>query len=49
MDYVKASEPYGSTWRPIMELCDMVQSNMDPYLFIGNKVMAIIYVDYILF
>ena len=32
-----------------MELCGMVQSNIDPCLFIGKKVMAIIYVDDILF
>ena len=32
-----------------MELCGMVQSKMDPCLFIGEKVMAIIYVDKILF
>ena len=32
-----------------MELCGMVQSNMDQWLFIGEKVMAIIYVDDILF
>ena len=32
-----------------MELCGMVQSNMDPCLFIGEKLMAIIYVDDILF
>ena len=32
-----------------MELCGMVQSKMDPCLFIGKKVMAIIYVDDILF
>ena len=32
-----------------MELYGMVQSKMDPCLFIGEKVMAIIYVDDILF
>ena len=32
-----------------MELCGMVQSKMDSCLFIGNKVMAIIYVDDTLF
>ena len=32
-----------------MKLCGMVQSKMDPCLFIGKKVMAIIYVDNILF
>ena len=32
-----------------MGLCCMVQSKMDPFLFIGEKVMAIIYVDYICF
>ena len=32
-----------------MELCGLVQSKMDPCLFIGKKVMAIIYVDDILF
>ena len=32
-----------------MELCGMVQSNMDPCLFIGEKLMAIIYVDDICF
>ena len=32
-----------------MELCGMVQSKMDPCLFIGEKLMAIIYVDDILF
>ena len=32
-----------------IELVGMVQSKMDHYLFIGNKVMAIIYVDDILF
>ena len=32
-----------------MELYGMVHSNIDPYLFIGDKVMAIIYVDGILF
>ena len=32
-----------------MELCVMVQSNMDPCLFIEERVMAIIYVDDILF
>ena len=32
-----------------MELCVMVQSNMDTCLFIGKKLMAIIYVEDILF
>ena len=32
-----------------MELCGMVQSNIDQCLFIGNKLMVIIYVDNILF
>ena len=32
-----------------MELCGMVQSNMDPCIFIGNKVMSFIYLDDILF
>ena len=32
-----------------MKLCGMVQSKMDTCLFIGNKVMAIIYFDDILF
>ena len=32
-----------------MELCGMVKSNMDPCLFVGKKVMAMIYVDDILF
>ena len=32
-----------------MELCGMVQSKMDPRLFIGMKVMAITYVDDVLF
>ena len=32
-----------------MKLCGMVHSKMYPCLFIGNKVMAIIYVDNILF
>ena len=32
-----------------MEICGMLQSKMDPCLFIGKKVMAIIYVDDILF
>ena len=32
-----------------MILCGMVQSNMDPCLFIGKKFMAIIYVEDILF
>ena len=31
------------------KLCGMVQSKMDPCLFIGKKVLAIIYVDDILF
>ena len=31
------------------EICDMVNSKMDPCLFIGKKVMTIIYVDDILF
>ena len=34
---------------PKMELCGLVQSRMDPCLFIGKKVMAIIYVDNIFF
>ena len=32
-----------------IELCGMVQSKMDTFLFIGDKVMAIIYVDDIYF
>ena len=32
-----------------MKLCGMQQPKMDPCLFIGNKVVAIIYVDDILF
>ena len=32
-----------------IKLCGMQQSKMDPCLFIGDKVMAIIYVDDILF
>ena len=32
-----------------MKLCGMVQSKMEPCLFIGKKVMEIIYVDNILF
>ena len=32
-----------------MDLCGMVKSKMDPRLFIGKKVMTIIYVDDILF
>ena len=32
-----------------MELCGMVQSNMDPCIFIGKKVMEMIYVGNILF
>ena len=32
-----------------MEICGIVQSKLDPCLFIGNKVMAIIYVDEIIF
>ena len=32
-----------------VELCGTVQSKMDPCLFIGQKLMAIIYVDYIFF
>ena len=32
-----------------MELCGLVQSKMNPCVFIGKKVMAIIYVDNILF
>ena len=32
-----------------MELCGLVESKMDPCVFIGKKVMAIIYVDNILF
>ena len=32
-----------------MKLCGVVQSNMDPCLFIRKKFMVIIYVDNILF
>ena len=32
-----------------MKLCGMVQSKMGPFLFIGKKVMEIIYVDDIIF
>ena len=41
-----------SFWKymtPKMEICGMVQSKMDPCLFIGEKVITIIYVDDILF
>ena len=32
-----------------MEICGMVQFNIDPCIFIGDKLMAIIYVDNIFF
>ena len=32
-----------------MELCDMHQSNLDPCLFVGDKVICICYVDDLLF